>query len=86
MKLMNGELECEYRCYELFEGKNKDFKTKRKEMGRRDEWNPERARKTFIHDSRKFEKGGKPYKRNEKPADKKDYSPYNRNRKTIKKY
>ena len=23
MKLMNGELECEYRCYELFEGKRK---------------------------------------------------------------
>jgi putative N6-adenine-specific DNA methylase len=25
-KLMNGELECEYRCYELFEGKNKEYK------------------------------------------------------------
>lgn len=25
-KLMNGALECEYRCYELFEGKNKDYK------------------------------------------------------------
>ena len=29
MKLMNGELECEFRCFELFEGKNKDFKKKR---------------------------------------------------------
>lgn len=26
MKLMNGSLECEYRCYEIFEGKNKDYK------------------------------------------------------------
>ena len=26
IKLMNGSLECEYRCYELFEGTNKDFK------------------------------------------------------------
>ena len=26
MRLMNGDLECEYRCYELFEGKNSDFK------------------------------------------------------------
>jgi putative N6-adenine-specific DNA methylase len=26
MTLMNGELECEYRCYELFEGKNKEYK------------------------------------------------------------
>ena len=25
-KLMNGDLECEYRSYELFEGKNKDYK------------------------------------------------------------
>lgn len=25
-KLMNGSLECEYRCYELFEGKNKEYK------------------------------------------------------------
>lgn len=23
---MNGSLECEYRCYEIFEGKNKDYK------------------------------------------------------------
>ncbi len=26
MKLMNGSLECEYRCFELFEGTNKDYK------------------------------------------------------------
>ena len=26
IKLMNGSLECEYRCYEIFEGKNKDYK------------------------------------------------------------
>lgn len=31
MKLMNGELECEYRCYELFGGKNKDYKTRKRE-------------------------------------------------------
>ncbi|MDR1402745.1 MAG: THUMP domain-containing protein [Tannerellaceae bacterium] len=24
--LMNGSLECEYRCYEIFEGKNKEYK------------------------------------------------------------
>ena len=27
IKLMNGSLACEYRCYELFKGTNKDFKT-----------------------------------------------------------
>ncbi|MDR1918934.1 MAG: THUMP domain-containing protein [Tannerellaceae bacterium] len=26
IKLMNGPLECEYRCYEMFEGKNKEYK------------------------------------------------------------
>ena len=26
VNLMNGDLECEYRCYELFEGKNKEYK------------------------------------------------------------
>ena len=26
VKLMNGSLECEYRCYELFEGTNKEYK------------------------------------------------------------
>ena len=30
MKLMNGDLECEYRCYELFDGKNKDYKREQK--------------------------------------------------------
>lgn len=28
MKLINGSLECEFRCYEMFEGTNKDFKKK----------------------------------------------------------
>jgi len=28
MKLMNGSLECQYNCYEMFEGTNRDFKTK----------------------------------------------------------
>ncbi|MDR0795985.1 MAG: THUMP domain-containing protein [Tannerella sp.] len=27
IKLMNGSLNCEYRCYELFKGKNKEYKT-----------------------------------------------------------
>lgn len=26
IKLMNGSLECEYRCYEMFEGTNKEYK------------------------------------------------------------
>lgn len=33
IKLMNGSLECEYRCYELFEGTNKDFKKTLNEEG-----------------------------------------------------
>jgi putative N6-adenine-specific DNA methylase len=33
IKLMNGSLECEYRCYEIFEGKNKDYKKALNEGG-----------------------------------------------------
>ncbi len=28
IKLINGSLECEFRCYEMFEGTNKEYKTK----------------------------------------------------------
>ena len=33
MKLINGSLDCEYRCYEIFEGKNKDYKKALNEEG-----------------------------------------------------
>ncbi|MCD7937252.1 MAG: THUMP domain-containing protein, partial [Tannerellaceae bacterium] len=35
VKLMNGSLECEYRCYEMFEGKNKEYKKAIHEEGER---------------------------------------------------
>ncbi|MDF9830897.1 THUMP domain-containing protein [Parabacteroides sp. PF5-6] len=35
VKLMNGSLECEYRCYELFDGKNKEYKKALNEKGDR---------------------------------------------------
>lgn len=33
MKLVNGSLDCEYRCYDIFEGKNKDYKKALSEEG-----------------------------------------------------
>lgn len=33
MKLINGSLDCEYRCYDIFEGKNKDYKKTLSEEG-----------------------------------------------------
>jgi len=33
MKLMNGSLDCEYRCFELFDGKNKDYKKALNDLG-----------------------------------------------------
>lgn len=33
LTLMNGPLECEYRCYEMFDGKNKDYKKALNESG-----------------------------------------------------
>ncbi|MDR0431043.1 MAG: THUMP domain-containing protein [Tannerellaceae bacterium] len=35
IKLMNGSLECEYRSYEMFEGKNKEYKKALVEVGDR---------------------------------------------------
>ena len=83
MKLMNGELECEYRCYELFEGKNKEFKMRRGEEGReapsnsplrgrvrsfeRKEKSFERERKPFARERKPFERKEKPFERREKP-------------------
>ena len=45
-KLMNGSLVCEYRCYELFKGKNKDYKTALQDNKRFDRKEP---RKTFTN-------------------------------------
>ncbi|NDV55466.1 RNA methyltransferase [Parabacteroides sp. 52] len=33
MKLLNGSLECEYRCFEMFDGKNKEYKKALNEEG-----------------------------------------------------
>ena len=58
IKLMNGSLECEYRHYEMFEGKKKDFKAmKAEENGPRPrkEENP-----TPSGERRPFRDGGKP--------------------------
>lgn len=35
IKLMNGSLECEFRCFEMFEGKNKEYKKALNEEGDR---------------------------------------------------
>ncbi|MDR1344184.1 MAG: THUMP domain-containing protein [Tannerellaceae bacterium] len=47
VKLMNGSLACEYRRYEIFEGKNKDYKTSLNSGGR------EKERERRPVDSRK---------------------------------
>ncbi|MDR3266645.1 MAG: THUMP domain-containing protein [Tannerella sp.] len=60
IKLMNGELECEFHCYELFEGKNRDFKKEREEAkvpfrGFRGRDEGEKGRKDEREKGRKFE-------------------------------
>ena len=55
IKLMNGQLECEYRCYELFKGKNAEYK---KELS---------ERKTFQKKENHFSKDKKAYPK-DKPA------------------
>ena len=58
IKLMNGQLECEYRCYELFEGKNKEYKkdlNERKPFLKKDHTHSGH-KKTFAKDKPTFSK------------------------------
>ncbi len=49
IKLMNGSLECEYRSYQIFEGKNKDYKKSLNEReGRPGEDNRDRPAKPVV--------------------------------------
>lgn len=68
MKLMNGQLECEFRCYELFKGKNKDYKKALNEHQRFDKRDRpfDKAKKAFNKEKPTFTK--------EKPSYKKDHS------------
>lgn len=47
MKLINGSLDCEYRRYEVFEGKNKDYKKALNEEGGSEPAAPRPARPEF---------------------------------------
>ena len=53
IKLMNGGLECEYRCYELFKGKNKEYKTALHEKRRFD--GKDTQRKAPLRENKRFE-------------------------------
>ena len=57
MKLMNGQLECEYRCYELFKGKNKEYKATLHEKKRFDGKNKEY--KSSSHEKKQFDRDRK---------------------------
>lgn len=56
MKLMNGSLECEFRCYEMFDGKNKDYKRALNERGEKSDTDRGERRfnkeKSFNRDER----------------------------------
>ena len=78
MKLMNGDLECEYRCYELFDGKNKDFKREQGESF-------DRERKPFDRDRKPFDKDRKPFDRGDRKPFDKDRKPFDRDRKPFDK-
>ena len=90
MKLMNGELECEYRCFELFEGKNKDFKTRKNESGEVRESNKLFAEKriagkhrdSFEQAERALEKDRKSFSKENRRFEK-DGKPFHRNTKPF---
>ncbi len=54
IKLRNAELECEYRCYELFSGKHKKYKKERskKEKNARGKYDKDKIRTDKKHDKK----------------------------------
>ena len=71
ISMMNGELACEFRCYELFKGKNKDFKKELKE-----------GNGPFSREAKPFDKEHKPFDRSSKPFDRNN-KPFDRSRKSF---
>lgn len=66
IKLMNGQLDCEYRCYELFAGKNKEYK---KELGERKSF--DKKERPYSKEKKVFTKEKKVFTK-DKPAFSKD--------------
>ncbi|MDR2121249.1 MAG: THUMP domain-containing protein [Tannerella sp.] len=80
LKMMNGQLECEYRCYEMFEGKNGDYK---KSLKARNPYERE------THPHTKFPAAEKPFAPRRKPPREDDRPaggnrPYSKFRETEK--
>ena len=59
MKLINGSLDCEYRRYEIFEGKNKDYKKALNEEGTAETTTPQ-SRPTFPEKKYDTRPAGRP--------------------------
>ena len=68
MKLMNGSLECEYRHYEMFEGRKKDFKAQKNEERKSKDWSREKtseapSARTDIPKDKRIKKMDRPERR-----------------------
>lgn len=50
MKVINGSLDCEFRCYDIFEGKNKDYKKALAEGEEASDVSTERPARSFSSD------------------------------------
>ena len=72
--LMNGALECEYRKYEIFDGRYKEFKEEGKNLDKREGQTRFDRKRTYDSDRRsdkteRFDRSGKPsFRRDSKPG------------------
>lgn len=76
--LFNGALECQFRQYEIFDGKYKEFRAAGEELNK-EERNTEKSRykKTFKKEHKPFEKKEyKPFDKKKKEFKKEDRKPY----------
>ncbi|MBQ8501807.1 MAG: RNA methyltransferase [Bacteroides sp.] len=84
--LYNGALECQFRQYEIFDGKYKAFRASGEELNKEDSpANKKREyRKPFNKDRKPFDKARKPFDRERKPFDK-ERKPFDKERKSFDK-
>ncbi|MDR2040821.1 MAG: THUMP domain-containing protein, partial [Tannerella sp.] len=69
IKLMNGALECEFRSYELFAGKNKDYKAALNEPQPYPSPRPAEEKKTYEGGRRPFDKDRSFAGKNKRPGE-----------------
>lgn len=84
--LFNGALECQFRQYEIFDGKYKAFRASGEELNKEEEGREKRNfKKTSARDRKPFEKDRKPFEKGERKPFERDKKSFDKERKPFDK-